>query len=126
MLWVLRSTRSGRVFNPTALRCDTPAITDLLVNPLRVDIDTSNLFRNAVELENTHSAEDDFGGVRRRLHHAPMPPEPSGCFGLHPARIPSAQRAESRVAVAVGMGLVAKEALFRGATKRGAGQGEEM
>ncbi len=60
MLWVLRSTRSGRVFNPTALRCDgPPTITDLLVNPLYMDIDTSNLFRDAVELENAHSAEDD-------------------------------------------------------------------
>ncbi|PBK60324.1 hypothetical protein ARMSODRAFT_1026717 [Armillaria solidipes] len=59
MLWILRSTRSGCVFNPTALQCDVPTITDLLVSPLHVDIDTSNLFCNAIELENAHSAKDD-------------------------------------------------------------------
>ncbi|PBK59509.1 hypothetical protein ARMSODRAFT_982995 [Armillaria solidipes] len=47
MLRVLRSTRSGRVFNPTALRCDAPTIADLLANPLHVDIDTSDLLQHA-------------------------------------------------------------------------------
>ncbi len=60
MLWTLRATRSGRVFNPRlAPTLGPPTATDLLINPLRVDVDVSTFFHEAVELENAHSLDDD-------------------------------------------------------------------
>ncbi len=60
MLWNLRAMRSGRVFNPCLVPIlGPPTATDLLINLLRVDVDVSTFFHEAVELENAHSLDDN-------------------------------------------------------------------
>lgn len=57
---MLRSTCSGRAFNPYT--ADDPHLAiDIhrAVSPIRVDIDVADLVQEAVELENEHSLEDD-------------------------------------------------------------------
>ncbi|KAK0473655.1 hypothetical protein EDD18DRAFT_1368737 [Armillaria luteobubalina] len=57
MLWALRSTRSGHIFNPNPMPLSTTFTG--LVSLVFVEIDSSSLFCDTVELENEHSAEDD-------------------------------------------------------------------
>ncbi len=90
MLWTLRATRSGHVFNPRlAPTLGPPTATDLLINPLRVDVDVSTFFREAVELENAHSL-DELNDIHIMpdclpLHLLPSAPPPADASKrMHP------------------------------------------
>ncbi|KAK0414390.1 hypothetical protein EV421DRAFT_1748748, partial [Armillaria borealis] len=92
MIWMLRSARSGRAFNPyTADDPHLPAVNiRRAVSPIRVDIDVADLIQEVVRLENAHSLKDDLDELDD-IHimsecHPPAPP-------LTPLTTPGSKRA---------------------------------
>ncbi|KAK0460347.1 hypothetical protein IW261DRAFT_1577695 [Armillaria novae-zelandiae] len=57
MLWALHSTCSGHVFNLHPVP-PSPVVSGR-ISPILLDIDSGDLFHDAVKLENMHSAEDE-------------------------------------------------------------------
>ncbi|KAK0194914.1 hypothetical protein F5146DRAFT_1132340 [Armillaria mellea] len=65
MIWMLRSTRSGRSFSPyIADNPHLPAINlHCGIKPIHVNFDVASLLQEVVALENEHSLEDDLDGL---------------------------------------------------------------